>query len=245
MDYNLTNRVILSTDREHKNLYPWSIKEFDGNGAKIGGDQIPWPWSVSFEVVELVPACQLSFKSASYGLTFEEAKQGDEPVADVSPYIFGKVRPQSAAREAGRYSMFGTDRDITEFQLFIRRAADGKDRCSLWGSISYSSEWDFQDVTEPDAVQIYIYLQSQKFDELMSFVKFPRPTSATVRLGGVSGFYSEWSPSIRTNQIKILANTKDQALENPEQLEFSPPTLGAVEEFDLQMQQKYPLQRNG
>jgi hypothetical protein len=48
----------------------------------------------------------------------------------------------------------------------------------------------------------------------------PGPTGAEIRLTGVSGFYSEWSPSIRTDSIKILANAKDQNLENPEGLDL-------------------------
>ena len=53
MEYHIDNRVVLSTEREHKNLYSWSIKEFDQKGKQIGGDQIPWEWGLNFEVVEL------------------------------------------------------------------------------------------------------------------------------------------------------------------------------------------------
>jgi hypothetical protein len=108
MDYNLDNRIVLSTEREHTNLYSWSIKEFDKNRKQI------------------------------------------------------------------------------------------------------------EHVTEPDSVQVYVHVSPENFDRLMQFVKFPRPTGAEIRLTGVSGFYSEWSPSIRTDNIKILANAKDQRLENPQ-----------------------------
>lgn len=80
---------------------------------------------------------------------------------------------------------------------------------------------------------MYVHLSAEKFDQLMKFVKFPRPTGAEIRLTGVSGFYSEWSPSIRTDDIKILANAKDQGLENPHSLTFEPPVLGYVKEFDF------------
>jgi hypothetical protein len=137
--------------------------------------------------------------------------------------------------------MFGTRRAISEFGLFIYKATEGEDRCSLWGSISYTSELDFEDVTEQDGVQIYIHLSAEKFERLLKFVTFPRPTGAEVRLKGVAGFYSEWSPSIRTDSIKILANSQDQGLENPERLSFDPPVLGHVEEFELIIKQQYPL----
>jgi hypothetical protein len=118
--------------------------------------------------------------------------------------------------------------------LFIYKAKEGEsERCRLWGSASYTSEWDFEDVTEPDSVQLYVYLASQKFDQLMNLVKVPVPTGVTIRLSGVSGFYSDWSPSIRTDSIKVLANAKDQQLENPENLDFDPPALGYVHEFQI------------
>jgi hypothetical protein len=129
--------------------------------------------------------------------------------------------------------------------LFIYKAAGGEqESCRLWGSPSYTSEWDFQDVTEPDSVQIYVYLPPEKFDQLMTLVKLPVATSVVVRLKGVSGFYSEWSPSIRADRIKILANSKDQRLQNPEQLAFDPPALGYVREFQISFRQDLPLTVN-
>jgi hypothetical protein len=236
MEYRLDNRVVLSTEREHKSLYPWSIKEFDRNGKQIGSDQIPWDWSLNFEVIELIPSCRLQIESK------KEDHPAETSTAEVSEYIHGKLRPLEESRRAGLYSMFGTQRAINEFGLFIyKSAADRADRCQLWGSVSYTMDLDFEDVTQQDSVQIYAYLSVEKFDHLMKFVKFPRPTSAEVRLKGVSGFYSEWSPSIRTDGVKILANLKDQRLENPEGLAFDLPTLGQVEDFSLEMRQQYPL----
>ena len=78
----------------------------------------------------------------------------------------------------------------------------------------------------------------------MNLVKLPVATSGAVRLKGVSGFYSEWSPSIRTDRIKILANSKDQRLQNPEQLAFDPPALGYVQEFQISFRQDLPLTVN-
>src|SRR5260370_14466537 len=106
--------------------------------------------------------------------------------------------------------MFGTKREISEFGLFIYKATDGEDRCRLWGSASYTSEWDFEDLTEQDSVQMYVYLSPEKFDQLMKFVKFPRPTGPEIRLTGVSGFSSGWSPSIELTTIQILPIAKVQ-----------------------------------
>jgi hypothetical protein len=225
---------VLSTETEHKSLYSWSIKEFDKNGKQIGGDQIPWDWSLNFEVIKLIPTCRIQINS-------DNEDQAAASKAEFSEYLYGKLRPSAESRQTGIYSMFGTQRQISEFGLFIYKATDGNDRCSLWGSVSYMAEWDFEDVTSPDSVQVSVYISVEKFDQLMKFVKFPRPTGAEIRLTGVSGFYSEWSPSIRTDRIKILANAKDQRLENPQGSAFIPPMLGYVREFDLTMRQQYAL----
>lgn len=236
MDYRVDHRVLLSTEREHKNLYSWSIKEFDGRGKQIGQDQVPWGWSQRFEVIELIPSCNLRMEKSNSADT-ETATR-----AEVSEHLYGKLRPSIEKRQSGLYSMFGAQRQITDFGLFIYKAKDGDgDSCRLWGTIGYSSEWDFEQIVQEDSVQIYVQLAAEKFEHVMSFVKFPRPTSAELRLTGVSGFYSEWSPSIRTDSIKVLANAKDQGLEDPEGLGYSPPALGEVHEFELQFRQQYPL----
>ncbi|OAF13914.1 hypothetical protein [Bradyrhizobium neotropicale] len=233
MNYCVDNRVVLSTEREHKNLYEWSIKEFDAKGRQIGRDQVPWGYSLYFEVVELIPSCNLRMST--------DDRDGSGTKAEVSEHIFGRLRPSIEARQSGTYSMFGTQRRITDFGLFIYKSANDQDECRLWGSIGYETEWDFESQKQEDSIQAYIHLSPPKFEHLMGFVKFPRPTSAGLRLTGVSGFYSEWSPSIRTDHIKILANAADQQLEDPQRLGFNPPVLGRVREFDLSFQQKYPL----
>ncbi len=238
MEYNLDNRVVLSTEREHKNLYSWSIKEFDEKGKQIGRDHIPWDWGLRFEVIELNPSYSLEMKE---GDVSGEEESGSQP-SEVSEYLYGKLLPSVESRKAGIYSMFGTRRRIDQFGLFIYKAKEGgSECCRLWGSASYTSEWDFQDLTEPDSVQLYVYLASEKFDQLMNLVKVPVATGATIRLSGVSGFYSDWSPSIRTDSIKVLANAKDQQLENPENLAFDPPALGHVREFQISIKKEYPL----
>jgi hypothetical protein len=40
---------------------------------------------------------------------------------------------------------------------------------------------------------------------------------------------------------KVLANAKDQKLENPENLAFDPPALGHVREFQISIKKEYPL----
>ena len=137
MEYNLDNRVVLSAEREHKNLYSWSIKEFDEVGKQIGGDQIPWEWALNFDVVELTPYHELQIKTGDFISNEDSLTQ----TIETSETLRGKLRPSVESRSAGLYSMFGTQRRIEEFGLIIYKAADGREEyCRLWGSPSYTSE---------------------------------------------------------------------------------------------------------
>jgi hypothetical protein len=191
-----------------------------------------------FEVIELNPCYSLEIEEGDVS-----GEEDSEPQpSEVREYLYGKLLPSVESRRAGIYSMFGTRRRIDQFGLFIYKAKEGEsERCRLWGSVSYTSEWDFQNVTEPDSVQVYVYLTPEKFDHLMNLVKVPVAAGATIRLSGVAGFYSDWSPSIRTDRIKVLANAKDQQLENPENLSFDPPALGYVREFQISLKKEHPL----
>ena len=53
MDNHLERKIRLSEEPEYKNLYSWSLQEFDGDGNKIGSDQVPWEWSLCFTASEL------------------------------------------------------------------------------------------------------------------------------------------------------------------------------------------------
>ncbi|WP_298256221.1 hypothetical protein [Bradyrhizobium sp.] len=240
MEYNLDHRVVLSTEREHKSLYSWSIKEFDAHGKQIGHDQIPWDWSVAFEVLELSTSYTLEMKKD------DGAHDTDAPLSsEVREYLYGRLRPSVERREAGFYSMFGTRRRIDRFSFFIYKAKDDKNEyCQLSGSASYTAEWDFEDVTEPDWIQLSIVVSPERFEQLMNLVKLPAATGATIRLRGVDGFYSEWSPSIRTESIKVLASVQDQQLMNSENLDLVPPVLGNVQEFELSLRKQHPLIRS-
>jgi hypothetical protein len=240
MEYHLDRRVVLSSEREHKSLYSWSIKEFDKSGRQIGRDQIPWDWSLSFNVIELNPSCRLKISTEGDSEHFSRTSK-----VEISQYLYGKLLPSKEMREAGLYSLFGTQRKLEQLGLFISKMADGEqERCHLLGSLSYTSEWDFEQSTEPDYVQVHVYLSSDKYDHVLNFLKSPMAADVTVRLKGVSGFYSDWSPSIRTDSIKILSNTKDQQLDNPENLAFDPPMLGHVQEFELFLKQDCALSIN-
>jgi len=47
-------------------------------------------------------------------------------------------------------------------------------------------------------------------------------------VGSVDGFYSEWSPSISTNEVKVLLSGDEHKFDLPPDFQGEPPRLGRV-----------------
>lgn len=244
MDHHLNRRVVLSEDPQFKNLYKWSLQELDEDGAKIGRDLISWDWGLDFTATEL---------SYSDGLTIEpDYTSDDEEPKNVSRnrrHIRAKLRPGSPhewhRNRQTSYSMFGTDRTDIAFELILEPLAEGEkqERCRVWGSVSYTMDIDFRDETTDDAVVFYLYVTPDAFERYVSTVKAAQVDQAVLYLRCVAGFYSDWSPAISTDSIKVLTGyQKEHPVEVPEGSEIVPPRLGEVGEVSLTMLRKLTLE---
>jgi hypothetical protein len=241
MDYHLDYGVKLSRDIEHDSLYKWCLREFDDNGKKVGSDQIPWDWNLYFDVTKLSCNFELTQEERDnfYFLDDEERMSENEneepPKIGTGERIYGVMQPaDNSFRNFTSYSMFGTNRQIEHFSFTIHQH-DKDERCIIWGSPSYTSEIDFRDETQPDLIEITILVSPIKFEAIADLIKSNTVNEAELMLGGVTGFYSEWSPSISTHGVKVLARGKDQNLEIPEDCDIEPPRLGEVNEFSLRL----------
>ena len=87
-------------------------------------------------------------------------------------------------------------------------------------------------------MELYLWLTPKRFNNLVEVIKAQRADIVRVRLGMVSGFYSEWSPSISTNYIKILAPEEDQKIIRPDNCKIAPQRLGEVGKFNLSIIQR-------
>ncbi|MEV4934128.1 hypothetical protein [Sphingobium sp. LSP13-1-1.1] len=234
LDYHLDYSVRYSDDSEFKNLYKWSLQEIDEDGKKVGRDLIPWDWSLNFTATEFT-------HSHSTLLGERHWRGNDEPPEQPSQFIErefirAELRPgyhNEDPRWAPSYSMLGTKRHVTSFGLYIQCSDDEKETCRVWGSLSYTMEIDFRDETPDDSLQVYMTVSKARFDRLVERIKSRDFDIATVRIGGVDGFYSDWSPSISTDSVKILSSAKDHKVQLPEGLDIKLPQLGNVNEFDL------------
>lgn len=221
MEYKLENPVRVSTKVAHTSLYQWFIEEMDIANKKVGPNCIPWGWSLHFNVSNLTVVRSLEFK-ADEGTHINEAIRGK---------LYPLTRDWSSTSS---YSFFGTNRKLSHFTLRILKSDEGRELFHVSGSPSYVAEIDFRDQLQEDFVEIEIILPTARFDRLADFID-TGCKSGIVTLGEVSGFYSEWSPSISTNFIKILSNLEDQKAKIDPSSRVKPPVLGEIGSFSLQL----------
>jgi hypothetical protein len=238
VDYHLERGLRLHTEPEYKNLYSWAILEVDAQGKQIGYDQIPWPWSLYFTATSCV---------LGDSIEIETWLQGDE-TAPVPPkiaqdqHIRVQLRPGDARRDGvftreTKFSMFGTGRVIKSFILFIYPIADPakQESCIAWGSVSYTSEGgDFRRKTMDDCIEFSLYVKPDTFARYAAKIAYGLVDEMIFRVSSVAGFYSEWSPSISTDSVKVLTDGDEQKITLPATSpEAKPPRLGHVREADL------------
>jgi hypothetical protein len=236
VDLHLEHGLRLHTTPEHKSLYSWAINEIDEQGQSVGRDQIPWPWTLRFTATSCILGDSIEINS----------RHEMDPTAPVKREITqGQVirmelRP-GIAREDGNffrettYRMFGTDRAIKAFQLDIHPLTDPAEQesCRAWDSASYTYETDFRNETAEDCIVFYLYVKPETFARYAAKIALGNVDEIIFSAGIVSGFYSEWSPSISTRNVKVLTSDDNHRVDLPPDLQFEPPRLGEVGDATL------------
>lgn len=232
MDYHLERLLRVHAEPEHKNLYTWAINELDENGSVIGRDQIPWAWTLYFTAIscvlsdniELEPEFQLKDKSPPAPI---EITQRQIIRLELRP---GHPRNDEDLFRKTTFSMFGTARTIERFLLEIHPIleADAQERCHAWGTPSYTSEIDFRDETEDDFIVFYLHVRPETFARYAAKIAHGAIDEITFGVGSVDGFFSDWSPAITTNSVKVLTSIEEQEVSDPTGTGVQPPRLGRV-----------------
>lgn len=252
MDYHLDNKIRLNNKTEYESLYSWCLQEINSEGIQVGRDLIPWSWSFHFTASELRLIQGFEFGEESFFEDDEKVSENEDKEFQDTEVIIATLHPGICSdgkwlEDDPRFSMLGTDRAITDFSLRISAVDEGeKEYCNVWGCVSYTSEIDFRDETTPDTVQIYLGLSKERFDKLAKLISSKTIDVVRIGVSGVSGFYSDWSPSITTNSVKVLARGSEQKIDVPEGCEIEPPRLGDVRKFDLTLitRAKFNLKQN-
>ncbi|WP_162917322.1 hypothetical protein [Dongia deserti] len=237
MEYHLDRRVVLSPVSKLSNLYTWSLQEFDAAGKQIGSDQMPWGWTLYFTVSELRLIDVTTYEASED----EIEKKGLHGKQVIRAKLNAGVPWDRHGDYKTRYSMFGTDRIISDFELSIEKLPAGKEEetCRAWGSVSYTTDHDFRDETTDDTVLFHLLVRPETFDKYAGKITAGQLTEATFRVGRVHGFYSEWSPSITTNSVKVLTrDAKYHKVEIPDGCQIDPNRLGQVGEAELTLVRK-------
>lgn len=231
MDYRIEKKIHFSKESEYQSLYKWSLNEIEKDG-KTGSNLVPWGWTFSFTASDLRVVRRVEIGDI---YDQDEPRRGTtETITILGDLFSGNCRDGENLEDVTNFSMFGTDRVIKKFDLNIYEADEGEDEnCSLWGSPSYEYEIDFSSDISDDVVVVNLHLNAKRFRDFVRLIESKQVDYAFVRLSGVSGFYSEWSPSIRTSKVKVLTSSHD--VEGLEGKEIEPPKLGSVNEFGISL----------
>jgi len=231
MDYKLERKIYLNENTKHKSLYDWCLNEIDESNKKVDSDLIPWRWSLYFIASSLRVVREIEIER-SYQRE-EQEKKLNKKTKIVGILHSGYCKDGKNLEQDVSYSMFGTNRKIKDFEICIypNSSDEDKEACSLWGYPSYDCEIDYRNETSPDLVGFNLFLNEGRFNEFVSLIESKKVDVAIVRVGGVSGFYSNWSPAVSAEFVKIL--TSSHVVETSDKSKVQPPKLGSVDEFSI------------
>jgi hypothetical protein len=162
-------------------------------------------------------------------------------------FILAKLAPERQRGQFGNltFSMFGTGRTIKRFELHIERLKNENEpeRCMTWGCVSYTSEVDFRNETTEDCLIFMMYLSPRRFAAYAEKIASSAVDEVFLRLTGVSGFYSDWSPGISTDHVKVLTGGREHEVATPDDCDINPPRLGDVNEAQVYFRSKCDLRK--
>jgi hypothetical protein len=243
MDYLLERKIKVSTESEFKSLYKWSLTEVDDNDVKANGDWVPFTWSLWFTAksVEVHTRLSIEDKRKNEEDTDKTKSTSSQNKIISCKLVSGYVRDGSELQDKVRYSMFGTSRLITEFNLSIKEAGEDEiEGCTLYAIPSYESEGaEFQTEIEPDYIGFDVRVSKNKLSELISLIESKAVNNVGFYASGVDGIYSHWTPTIVTSTAKVLS--RDCDVLNKSEIDLEIPYVGKVREFNLTFSSKKEL----
>lgn len=234
MDFHLENKVRLTKETTYQNLYPWCLQELDAEGNAISEDLIPWNWSLIFTASEMRLQKQITcgdiLSKDDEGLTFETSE------SIFASLYSGTCRDGEQLEDDVRLSMLGTSRSVEDISLFINPVDNiEQEQCEIWGTVSYTSDIEFDSETTPDTLEIHLALTRSRFDMLASCIENRALDVATLRISDISGAYSAWSPISQTHKVKLLTSDSEHQVMLPVECDVDIPRLGFVGKFGLSL----------
>jgi hypothetical protein len=232
----LERALRLNTKPEHKSLYSWAINEIDAHGRPVGDDQIPWEWTLHFTATSCVLGDSIEIKSPfQFEKTTPTSREITQRQVIRVTLRSGSPRDDDDYFRETTFSMFGSDRTIKSFALEIHPIANPaeQENCRAWGSVSYTTEIDFRNDTTDDCIIFYMFVKPETFARYAAKAAHGLVDEIILSAGKVDGFYSEWSHSVSTRDVKVLTKGSEQKIAVPPSHQFEPPRLGDVGDAQL------------
>lgn len=213
MEYLVTRSVALKTDVKWLGN-DWAICEIE-NGKSLP-ELVPYYHQVYFDVISL-----------DYSLTTttdcEKYTDGKNEV------LSGYLKPQKNINgKANSYSFAGTDRLISTFCIIIEKAKQG-DICECLASGNIATKTD---ATTPfdgdDNITFWLYLKEEAFNDLVLLTKEEKLYNLRFEAFGVEGLYSEWHPSYKVQDFKVLIKAPHIKIDVPTNCSFEPQFLEKI-----------------
>lgn len=218
LDLHLNRRIVASTASKFSSLYTKHLAELDTDGNKIDRDLIPWNWSLTFLATEMTARTTLEISTGLKWLADEGNYEDEKPTAKHDETIVAKLTPSEYGDPHGsfpRYSMMGTDRTIQSFEIAIASNGDEEadEICTVWGCVAYTYEVDFTEDVTDDTILFNLYVKPSTLAHYLDLIRQEAITQAMLHVQRVDGFYSDWSPAISTDFIKVLTADKSHVIE--------------------------------
>lgn len=226
----------------------WCLQELDAEGKQIGEDQFPYVHTLEFTAIDLTVRDGIEFS------------KNEESNAIETRRIIGKLQPADKVYDQPiNYSMFGTDRNISDFYLVIQRIGDEdyltakwvkellegnnmQGLCIAWGGVATPSDgWDRG---MEDSVQFSLYVRPETFARYSEAIAAGVVDQLAFSVG-VAGFYSKRTYIHPPENVKVLTSSRSlpevQEVETPDDCEIVPMRLGLVgyASFDLLSSTKF------
>lgn len=240
-----TDRVVsFTTEAEFSSLYRWSLIETDPATKKASRPQVPWNWTLPFRAEEIALHNSTAFRKkppvSDHPLVSQSKGMPHEDEVVERRVMRANLR-SGYFRDGSRtnvtlFQMFGTDRAIEEIELEVHRLETEQEAeiCEASGLLSYTAEGaDFDEVTHSDFLSFYLLLRPSRFDRYEQLIFGGDAKAVSFSVGGVAGFYSEWSPGIVTSKIKVLPRDALASVENIDGHKELVQGLGYVAKADL------------
>jgi hypothetical protein len=239
VEYHLERKIAHSESSPYVNLYAWYLHELTDQQTEHGCHQIPWNWSLYFSIIDIALVSRATFSE------IDGVDDGSAAAVRSREHLKATLAPSKRHREETSYSMFGTDRAVSDFSLWIEAVSEGEaETCSAYGGVARTQEFDFRIESHPDAISFALYLSRDKFERFAAGLRAGTTTSGWVRVTNVSGFYSGWSPAISTDHIKVLTNdAKGHPVLDKDGQAADVPRLGKVSEIEVFLNNETQLAR--